>query len=197
MPALHLEIEHEALQRADRDRLVVFPPRARRLAGPRADPPADPGERISLADERERLGEPAVRNERHVAARVDARRAGERAGRGLERNELPGALIPRHRLIVILPASFSMLCADLSSRLSSRASIGCVPRLGAELLIDLAAKTLVVERAHGVGQKSHERVPARVLSALPAELDDARRIPSRSAPVGQTYVQAPHAMQRE
>ena len=170
--ALHLEIENESLQRADRDRLVVFPPRARRLAGPRADPPADPGERISLADEGERLGEPAVRNERDVSPRVDARRAGERAGRSLERNELPGARIPRipdRDLSGVLLHAMRGPFFEAAFAREHRMRL----RLGAELLIDLAAETLVVERAHGVAQKSHERVPARVLPAFPAELDHA------------------------
>ena len=76
-----LEVGGVALEPADRDRLVDLAAAARGLAGVRADPAADAGERVALAHEGERLAVAPLRDQRDVALRVDADRAGRAAGR--------------------------------------------------------------------------------------------------------------------
>ena len=55
------------------------------LAGVVADAAADAGERVALADQLVGLGVLALRDQGHVALRVDAGRAGVRAGRPMPR----------------------------------------------------------------------------------------------------------------
>ena len=75
------EVGGVALEPADRDRVVDLAAAARRLAGVRADPAADARQRVALADEGERLAVAPLRDQRDVALRVDADRAGRAAGR--------------------------------------------------------------------------------------------------------------------
>ena len=83
-------IGREALQRADGHRLVQFGPAALGLAGMRADPAQDPGQRQARHDELQGFFVLAQFDELHVALDVDLRRAGEGAGGPVQLHDAEG-----------------------------------------------------------------------------------------------------------
>ena len=69
----------KAFERANRDRLVDRAAAAGGLAGMRADAAADARHRVRIARVTIGFLEPPFRDQRHIAARVGARRAGHHA----------------------------------------------------------------------------------------------------------------------